>query len=167
MTIFAAHARASDPSTSHAAAEAITGHLTDLQRKVSAYAKRCGPLGFTDAKMTDELDLKGSTLRTRRAELAEIGVIVDSGRRVTYGQSPRLRIVWVHRDFHSSPPDLKSPMQKKAIATEPKKPRTDQAEIDGMAAFLDITADDNRRRGFIGVEAELRKCAAYIRSTGI
>lgn len=95
----AAHARRTDPGTSHEAARAVTPGITELQAVVERYALERGPEGFTDAAMSDALDDASSTFRTRRSELTVRGIILDSGRRAKHGDSDRNRIVWVHRSF--------------------------------------------------------------------
>lgn len=107
-----AHARRSDPQTSHDAAAAVTPKLNELQRKVENYAGLIGSHGFTDAEMAEYFESTKSTLRTRRAELAERNIIVDSGKTRTFGDSPRQRIVWIHRDFAKNPPPVREPAEK-------------------------------------------------------
>lgn len=94
-----AHARITDPETSHEAADAITPDINSLQQRVISYAYSKRETGFCDAQMEEELGDDGSTLRSRRAELAEMGLILDSGRRTTWGDSQRRRIIWMHRAF--------------------------------------------------------------------
>lgn len=94
--IFKAH-RADDPETSREAAEAIQPTKTAIQRKVEDYALRAGAVGFTDYALSlAHHSGWSSTYRTRRAELTEAGVIVDSGRRERLATGRRA-IVWVHK----------------------------------------------------------------------
>lgn len=104
-----AHARHSDPVTSHLAADAVTPGLPELQRRVEAFALRIGDGGFTDAEMSAALEDETSTLRTRRAELTARNIILDTGKTRTWGDSPRLRVVWVHRSFIHGPPAVLAP----------------------------------------------------------
>lgn len=102
LPLFAAHtrARASDPGTSHEAAEAIIDRLTTIQADVLEQFLRAGPSGLTDRELTERLGTLGeSTYRTRRSELTYLGLIVDSGRRATFPGSGRRHIVWVLARF--------------------------------------------------------------------
>ena len=92
-----AHARATDPETSHQAAEAITPGLPQLQARVERYAIDAGPRGFTDLQMCADFGDPSSTYRTRRSELTDRNIILDSGKRRLEGDSARQRVVWVHR----------------------------------------------------------------------
>lgn len=77
-----AHARATDPDTSHAAAAAITGQITALQRIVLGELKVWGPT--TDRKLVSVLKARyartESTWRTRRAELVAKGFVECCGK---------------------------------------------------------------------------------------
>lgn len=91
-----AHARNTDLDTSHEAAEFISPHIRELQRKVLAYAFRCGYGGFTDVALNRHFGTTSSTYRTRRSELVAKGLIVDSGERVKNpGERGRRHAVWV------------------------------------------------------------------------
>lgn len=94
--------RVHDPDTSREAAASIAEKRTKLQGMVEEYAKRIGPVGFTDQQLSDFFGTAGSTYRTRRAELTDRGTIVDSGFR-SPADSGRRMIVWVHRDFVRQP----------------------------------------------------------------
>lgn len=107
-----AHTRRHDPGTSYAAADAVTPNLRELQARVEGYARRRGPDGFTDAELSSDLDDPGSTYRTRRAELVARNIVFDSGVRRRFGDSPRKRIVWVHRDFVPGAPAICDPAGK-------------------------------------------------------
>lgn len=87
-----AHARNTDPDTSHEAAESISPRLRELQRKVLMFAYDY-PDGFIDPELNRRFDTHGSTYRTRRAELVEQGLIRDSGERRTDGGTRR-HIIW-------------------------------------------------------------------------
>ncbi len=89
-----ANARRSDPSTSHEAADAITRELNYLQSTVLAFAKSRGRQGFTDRELQDMLGDQGATYRTRRRELADKKLIVDTGYRIRHAGEARRRIVW-------------------------------------------------------------------------
>jgi hypothetical protein len=99
-----AHARTSDPGTSHAAARSITPEtMRASQRAVLRIFERQGAM--TDEQLAKEYDHRftwepslfprqsPSGLRTRRKELTDAGLLRDSGiRRKLY--SGRLAIVW-------------------------------------------------------------------------
>ena len=86
--------RASDPATSFAAGISAINNLKELQRIV--YDVHCGnPQGLTDYELEELCENHGSTYRTRRAELVEVGLLYDSGQtRLING---RKRIVWKAR----------------------------------------------------------------------
>jgi hypothetical protein len=96
-----AHARLTDPETSHAAAASID-RLTDRQGAVLRVFKR-NRFAMTDVSLCSMYDVaarKGlvpaqsvSGIRTRRAELVDRGLIVDTGNRVRLA-SGRKAIVW-------------------------------------------------------------------------
>lgn len=85
--------RASDPHTSFEAGAAVVGKLNEIQRMVLGVLQRAEPLGLTDLELEQRIGSTAvSTYRTRRAELASRGLVVDSGaRRIING---RKRIVW-------------------------------------------------------------------------
>lgn len=93
-------ARPTDPETSHAAARSIHGGLTDIQRRVLEFYRARGWPGATDEELSDALGCHGSTLRTRRSELTDAGLIVDSGERRKL-KSGRRGVVWLHAEFAS------------------------------------------------------------------
>lgn len=95
-----AHARNTDPDTSHAAAASVTRDTrTETQRALVRLLRRYGPM--TDAELAERyyLATKGqpacspSGLRTRRSELVRDGFVVDTGKRRTLN-SGRKAIVW-------------------------------------------------------------------------
>lgn len=88
--------RVSDPSTSHCAAKRIAGNLGELQRKVLDALRAAGDVGLTDYELEERCGSHGSTFRTRRAELVEAGMVVDSGRKRSIMGSNR--IVWIIKD---------------------------------------------------------------------
>ena len=89
-----AHARHSDPSTSHQAARAITPHLSPIQREVLRFANGRGTDGFTDLELQTIMDDHRSTYRTRRLELFDMDLIENTGRTVRHEGDRRERIVW-------------------------------------------------------------------------
>lgn len=90
-----AHARGSDPDTSHEAAESISPRLRELQRQVLDFAAQY-PDGFTDIGLNDHFNTTSSTYRTRRSELVAKGYIRDSGERKAYGANGtgRRHVIW-------------------------------------------------------------------------
>mgnify|MGYP006921304607 CR=1 FL=1 len=98
----AGRARREDPVTSHAAGDSLRHHVvTEIQAKVLAYALAQGARGFTDEQLSMFFASTRSTYRTRRSELTDLGLIVDSGR-LQLGSTSRRMMVWVHRDFASA-----------------------------------------------------------------
>lgn len=95
----AAHARTSDPWTSHAAADSLTSDkIRRSQDAVLRFLRERG--GMDDATLVAGYDSYGieppqspSGLRTRRAELVAKGLVRDSGRTVTT-TSGRKSIIW-------------------------------------------------------------------------
>ena len=89
-------ARSTDPDTSHAAAASIA-NVTDAQQTVLNLLSKHGPL--TDLELAfrhadDEAEpISPSGLRTRRAELTEQGLVVDTGER-RLSPSGRSCVVW-------------------------------------------------------------------------
>jgi len=99
-----AHARRTDPDTSHAAAASITeDQLRDSQQAVLALFRLFDESGGTDQKAARHYELRrkragwpsqsASGLRTRRKELVDAGFLGDSGQRETL-ESGRKSIVW-------------------------------------------------------------------------
>jgi hypothetical protein len=87
-------ARSSDPATSHQAAASISSErLRESQAHVLDTLRLDGPL--TDERLVDLIApmQSPSGVRTRRAELVALGLVVDSGRRERT-QSGRSSIVW-------------------------------------------------------------------------
>src|SRR5262249_2268497 len=86
-------ARHSDPATSREAAKAVMPYITEIQGMVLAEVRRHGAHGITDYELETFLGSHASTLRSRRAELVEKGLVEDSGqRRKVNGSS---RTVWI------------------------------------------------------------------------
>jgi|SRR5215475_768962 len=91
-----AHARSSDPETSHLAAEQLTPErLKETQRDVYNMVLQLGGKA-TDEQLKDRLHWKyptESTWRTRRCELVRLGFLEDSGERAL-NRNRREMIVW-------------------------------------------------------------------------
>lgn len=77
-----------------------------LRQIVEEYALGCGRGGFTDDDLKRDYDNSPeSSLRKRRTELMQENRVLDTGktRANRFGQQ---EIVWVHRDYHPSPPPI-------------------------------------------------------------
>lgn len=97
MNITKRLARKSDPSTSKEAAKSIAPHLKDKQQAVLSVLKE-HPFGLSDHELVDICQKKfgwesGSTARTRRSELTDMGLVYDSGHRVKR-RGHRASTVW-------------------------------------------------------------------------
>lgn len=154
-----AHARRDDPDTSHEAAAAVTPGLRELQARVETFAKSAGLEGFTDAEMEAALDDAGSTLRTRRSELAARNIVLDSGLRRTFGDSPRRRIVWLHRSFVDNPPPVQDAPR---VLTKEERGRGLEHVV-----RLEAGARQMRNEGRSAFADQLTEAANYIRSVAV
>ena len=91
-----AHARRSDPKTSHQAAASVKNQET-LRARVLETLRDCGPL--SDESLALKLFLRYPTpyspsgIRTRRSELVAMGDVADSGKRER-SKANRESIVW-------------------------------------------------------------------------
>lgn len=150
-----AHARRTDPDTSHEAAEAVTPDLRELQRRVEAYALRKGAAGFVDAEMEEEMGDGGSTYRTRRSELTARNIILDTGGRGRWGDSPRRRIIWAHRNYIPGAPPVSEPAQPLG--------KDDRAKAAAHAATMESAARQMRSEGRTLFAQSLDECAAFLR----
>ena len=94
-----AHARTTDPNTSHLAADSITDDVIRLrQRDVMKALRRVGPCHdpvLIDEIMTGDryLPQSESGIRTRRKELVDKGLVIDTGATVAT-DSGRKAKVW-------------------------------------------------------------------------
>ena len=91
--------RKEDIDTSIAAARAIFPKIGVIQTWVLRYAIEIGSDGFTDQDLCVYFDNHGSTYRSRRSELAGLGLILDSGVR-TLTKSGRQAVVWVYYKYY-------------------------------------------------------------------
>lgn len=80
-------------TTSREAAQSISGHVTRLQQRVLDYLEQ-HPDGATDEQLGEALSLGGSTLRPRRRELRQAGLVIDS-KRYALSKSGRRSTLWV------------------------------------------------------------------------
>ena len=86
-----AHARNSDPITSFLAADSVRALRPSQQKIVDALAAR-GPM--TDEQIFAlDLGMSPSGTRSRRSELVERGLVIDSGLRATT-KANRATIIW-------------------------------------------------------------------------
>lgn len=83
--------RAGDPETSYSAGAKVLPKLRTLQQAVLDI-HRLHPAGLTDFELEGIAGDHGSTYRTRRAELTELGLLINSGQKRMFGG--RQRIVW-------------------------------------------------------------------------
>lgn len=94
MNLDQAHARSTDPRTSHEAAVAATVDLSATRRLVLRFALNAGTDGFTDFELEDWLGDHGANYRTRRCELRRMGMIRDTGRTMRPNGRQRRFIIW-------------------------------------------------------------------------
>jgi hypothetical protein len=85
-----AHARSSDPGTSHAAAASV--RATDLESRVLNAIRNC-PKGATSSELESLTKLTNQSLTPRFAPMRRKGLIYDSGEK-RKGESGRMQIVW-------------------------------------------------------------------------
>ena len=92
-----AHARNTDPITSHLAAASVDlsrGQMLVFEEFHAVLALRGYPRPMTDEELVGEMSrLSPSGARSRRAELTSMGLLVDTGGRVQ-GASGRWMIQW-------------------------------------------------------------------------
>jgi hypothetical protein len=91
--------RRDDPETSAEAALAVAPYLNEIHRQVEAYATSCGFFGFTDYELNTHFMTTSSTYRSRRSELTDMGILVDSGKVKRKEEKGRNYTIWMHRDF--------------------------------------------------------------------
>jgi len=91
-----AHARNSDPVTSHEAAEAITPSLNKIEQGI--YECLCSflPGGATADEIVEASGIQYRTVTPRLKPMCKKGFVVDSGEH-RRGDSGRRRIVWTAR----------------------------------------------------------------------
>jgi hypothetical protein len=92
---FKAHARPSDPHTSHDAARLLSpAKLRDSQKAVLGHFRKFGPMTDTDlVNVYVGSPQSRSGLRTRRSELVDRGLVEDTGARKRL-PTGRNAIVW-------------------------------------------------------------------------
>jgi hypothetical protein len=87
-----AHARASDPQTSHDAAASLQS--TELEFRVLDALVTGFANGATSIQLAEHLHMAPWSVSPRMRPLCEKGFVMDSGRRLT-GTSGRKSIVWI------------------------------------------------------------------------
>lgn len=101
-SLFEAHARRTDPDTSHAAARSVTGIRPSQVAVLKVLRQRLAGRGTDEQIAEAYANCSGvplqspSGLRTRRHELVERGLLADSGDRIRL-RTGRMAIVWVAR----------------------------------------------------------------------
>ena len=91
--------RATDPDTSREAAESLQETLSEKRQAVLALFKEAGADGLTDHQVCRHWPhAPESTYRKRRSELAQMGLLIDTGRREKR-DGPTNRIVWALAEF--------------------------------------------------------------------
>lgn len=151
-----ARSRRDDPATSRKAARKIDPHTPNIRDQVEAFAKHCGVVGFIDEELSERFgSTEQSSYRTRRAELADQNVILDSGNR-RRNRAMNECIVWVHRDHHPNPPMIleggKTAARSQAMA-----------EALEMAPKLDQYARSQKAEGRSFLAEELARAADIMR----
>ena len=89
-----ARARTTDPETSHAAAASVK--VRESQKTVLTLLKQVGPATddeLLEVAIRQQLPITPSGLRTRRCELVQMGLAMDTGERKRK-QTGRMAIVW-------------------------------------------------------------------------
>lgn len=118
-------ARNPDQRTSILAAQRV--RRVPIREYVIEFAQSRAQAGFTDEDLLNSKPGQPeSSLRTRRNELMQENYLLDSGRTLTNRRGQEM-IVWVHRDFHPSPP----PIVERVVPESPK------ALIARLKALLD------------------------------
>jgi hypothetical protein len=88
-----AYARATDPDTSHEAAEHVRGELATKLEAVVLSALREHPNGLTNHGLVRVTGIDWNTITPRIAPLVRKGLVFDSGKR-REGPTNRTCIVW-------------------------------------------------------------------------
>ena len=152
-----AHARRSDPATSHRAADVVTPVLNAIQRQVEQYAKS-KLSGFLDVDLVAAFpDMGPSTLRTRRSELSDRNIILDSGKRQKPDGASSPHTVWIHRDYVAGAPPVCEPKAPTVVTDEDRKAALD------LADKLDNVAGVVRNYGLVGCEDIASRASALLR----
>jgi hypothetical protein len=84
-------------TTSFASAAAIVPRKRTLRGQVLGFIHSQGFAGATDYEIETALKMLGNTVRPRRRELEQMGIVLDSGKRRPT-QTGRDAIVWITID---------------------------------------------------------------------
>lgn len=96
--------RRSDPDTSREAAKKIEPFVPTIRQLVEKFAREAGHAGFIDEDLSIQFGAENvSSYRTRRAELTDMNIILDTGKR-RHNEAGNECIVWIHREFVAQPP---------------------------------------------------------------
>lgn len=99
-----ARSRRGDPDTSAKAAKKIEPFAPTIRQQVERFAIEAGHAGFIDEDLSIQFGAENvSSYRTRRAELTDGNVILDTGKR-RHNEAGNECIVWIHRNFVAQPP---------------------------------------------------------------
>ena len=113
-------ARNPDQRTSILAAQRV--RRVPIREYVIEFAQSRQFAGFTDEDLlASKPGQPESSLRTRRNELMQENILLDSGHTVTNRRGQEM-IVWVHRDYHRSPPPIVPPVTGPPCGLVPKPP---------------------------------------------
>jgi hypothetical protein len=94
LPLFEAHARKTDPVTSHEAAKAITPLLNKVEQGI--YDALCSflPKGATSDEIVEASGIQYRTVTPRLKPMCKKGFVVDSGE-YKRGDSGRRQIIWM------------------------------------------------------------------------
>lgn len=96
--------RRSDPDTSREAAKKIEPFVPTIREQVERFARDAKHSGFIDEDLSIQFGAENvSSYRTRRAELTDQNIILDTGKR-RHNEAGNDCIVWIHREFVAQPP---------------------------------------------------------------
>lgn len=121
--------RAGAPRTSRKAAEVVAGKKPTIRARVEQYARDRGARGFTDAELRMAVGTTGpeSSFRKRRTELAQDGVVLDTGRERPNEHGVKAT-VWVHKDHAGK--------GAKRVRPAPSKVGVLEAEVERLRGAL-------------------------------
>ena len=89
-----AHARKTDPVTSHEAAKSITPSLNKIEQGIYDALRSFLPGGATSDEIVEASGIQYRTVTPRLKPMCKKGFVVDSGERKR-GDSGRRQIIWV------------------------------------------------------------------------
>lgn len=136
------HQKHSD--TSKAAAKSMVVDQTAARQKVLDAIKKAGAFGATDEELTG-IPMGANTVRPRRCELKDRGLVVDSGLR-RKGKSGRKFTVWVHVDYKPSAKFMSFEEKLKALGV---KDLSELYRQDAWKLFKEDYYSRNPKRCFV------------------